>query len=282
MTKNWWTFGGGTSSGSTASSTPTNINPVPSATDLPITRGWPRSVADASPPGGSPDRYLWFDPDAKPRKKKKAKWRDAYDIEGAPSWWKGLVKSGVSGKGEYGMIYNAMIPFLSTEDQRTAALNLQNLFGNSGNKLWESYNTEKSEFDTPTTEITSDITEKFTSTERAQAALNTLDQVANLAKKNQKKFGGGYKFLRQLLQTMIDYGGGQVGAGNRQTRAQYKQMRAALEPLLAQTKSGELQNYAGIAQQLTSPYFSAGNVVPISKDAAGNYIFGSPNKGLYG
>ena len=210
------------------------------------------------------------------------KWNTSgYTAGGAPSWWKGIVPNKFNSTIEYATVYNAMIPYLSPEDQRTAAQHLSTLgIKNSG---FETYNPEVNTFEKPPLELTSEMSEKFTSSDRAKNALQTLDKIAEVSKRDKKKFGAGYQFLRQLLTTMKDFGGGTTGSGQRQTRAEFKQMQAALDPLLAQFSSNaSLKPYAGLAQQLTSPYFTAGTVVPISKDATGTYRFGQGNKQLFG
>ena len=93
--------------------------------------------------------------------------------------------------------------------------------------------------------------------------------------------GSGYGFLRNLLATVSDYAGGDVGSGERQTRAQYQKMQSAVDPLLSQASSGELSPYKAVAQQIANPYFSAGNVVPIAKSETGKFVFGNRNPEFY-
>lgn len=86
----------------------------------------------------------------------------------------------------------------------------------------------------------------------------------------------GYKTLRQILSVMESYGGTER---NKQTRAQYSQMQTALSPLVESLKDTQYESLVGA---LTSPTFTAGNVVAISKDSdTGKYTFGTGNKGLY-
>jgi len=206
----------------------------------------------------------------------KVKWKEAYTVEGAPEWWRGLLPTKYNAQSSYAAIYNAMIPFLSPEDQRTVGMHLQSIYNKP--EAFGIYNPESKQYGTPPVELTPEMMEQFTSSDRAKKALQTLDKVASISGKK-KGFGAGYTFLRQLLKTMQDFGGGAVGAGNRQSRAQYQQMQSALDPLLASMKNTE---FAGLAQQLTAPFFTAGRVVPISKDVTGRYVFGSPNKQLFG
>lgn len=208
--------------------------------------------------------------------RKPVNWREAYTVEGAPEWWRGLLPNQFNAQSTYAALYNAMIPFLSPEDQRTVAQHLGGLY--SKRPMWQTYNPETTDFAKPPVELTPEMMEQFTSSDRAKKALQTLDKVASISGKK-KGFGAGYTFLRQLLKTMQDFGGGAVGAGNRQSRVQYQQMQSALDPLLASMKNTE---FAGLAQQLTAPFFTAGRVVPISKDVTGRYVFGSPNKQLFG
>ena len=48
-------------------------------------------------------------------------WRSAYSAPGAPSWWRGLIPNRFTPETEFIATYNALIPFLSPEDQRTVA-----------------------------------------------------------------------------------------------------------------------------------------------------------------
>ena len=207
----------------------------------------------------------------------KLKWKEAYTVEGAPEWWRGLLPTKFNAQSSYAAIYNAMIPFLSPEDQRTVGMHLQSIYDKP--KAFGIYNPESNEYGTPPVEMTPEMMEQFTTGDRAKKALETLDKITALSGKKKGFGGAGYTFLRQLLTTMQDFGGGAVGAGNRQTRAEYNQLRSAVDPLLASMKGGE---YQGLAQQLTSPFFTAGSTVPISKDASGRYVFGQPNRQLFG
>jgi len=242
-----------------------------------------QAVTDAgSGSGGGGGGNWWGGGGGGGGKSKPVKWKEAYTMEGAPSWWRGLLPTEYNATTNYAAIYNAMIPFLSPEDQRTVAMHLNSIYPDA--KSFDIYNPEGVEYGKPPIDITSDITEQFTSSDRAKQALQMLDKIAEVSKRDKKKFGAGYQFLRQLLTTMKDFGGGAVGAGNRQSRVQYKQMQSALDPLLSQFKGGsnELKQFAGLAQQLTSPFFTAGGYVPIGKDVAGNYRFGAANKQLFG
>jgi hypothetical protein len=103
---------------------------------------------------------------------KRLRWNQAgYTGEGAPSWWKGILPNKFSATTEYATIYNSMIPYLSPEDQRIAAQHLSSLkLKKSG---FETYDPEVNTFGDIPTEVTSDITEKFTSSDRARNALQT-------------------------------------------------------------------------------------------------------------
>ncbi len=228
----------------------------------------------ASPP--NPEYQVYYRGGGGGGGRKPVNWREAYTVEGAPEWWRGLLPNQFNAQSTYAALYNAMIPFLSPEDQRTVAQHLGGLY--SKRPMWQTYNPEATDFAKPPVELTPEMMEQFTSSDRAKKALQTLDKVASISGKK-KGFGAGYTFLRQLLKTMQDFGGGAVGAGNRQSRVQYQQMQSALDPLLASMKNTE---FAGLAQQLTAPFFTAGRVVPISKDVTGRYVFGSPNKQLFG
>jgi len=209
-------------------------------------------------------------------------WSEGYQVENAPDWWRGLVPSAYTPNSEYVALYNAMIPYMSPEDQRVAGKYLYSVIGSDQVEPWGTYNPEMMDGITPPASITPDITEEFTSSDRVQNALQTLSKLVEVSGRDEKAMGAGYGFLRNILSTIGEYAGGSVGSGDRQTRAEYRATQGALDPLLSQAKSGELSPYQAVASQVSSPYFSAGNVVPISKSATGQFRFGNRNPEFYG
>lgn len=103
-------------------------------------------------------------------------WEEKYNAEGAPPWWRGLVPSRFSPEAEYATLINALIPSLSTEDQRTAAQELSRLFP----EAFGGYSPEVQEFQPPG-QITTGMRDRFTSAMRAYDTLNRLTQAAKAA-----------------------------------------------------------------------------------------------------
>lgn len=209
-------------------------------------------------------------------------WRSAYSAPGAPSWWRGLIPNRFTPETEFIATYNALIPFLSPEDQRTVATYFYGALPQNQLSAFKGYNPAKAKFTVPSFELSTLQKEQYTSADRAKMALQTLNQLKQAAGKKQPDMGTGYRFLQNFLQTMKSFGGGKVGSGERQTRAQYQQMRAALDPMIAQTRSGDLSPYASLVKQLAQPYFTAGAPTSIAKNAAGRYVFGKPNQQFFG
>jgi len=201
-------------------------------------------------------------------------WSEGYTVDNAPPWWRGYVPSARSPEADYFTLINALIPSLSPEDQRSVASNLYRATGGEFG-----YNPEEVEFGEAPSKMTTEIRDMFSSKERAEQALGTLSKVQEvLGIETPQDFGAGYQYLRNLLDVLQDYGG--AGEGERQTRQQATEMQAQLDPLLAEAKSGELSAYQGLVERLATPYFTAGQVLPISK-AGGKYVFGTPNPQLF-
>jgi hypothetical protein len=200
-------------------------------------------------------------------------WTNTYTVPNAPAWWQGRTYSGEDVNTNYAMMVNSLIPALSPEDQRTMATYLYSNFKDA----FPEYNPEVNNF-TAIPKINPELQEQFTSKNRAQGALNALDTMVTSGGKTPDKFGVGYTYLRNLLSTMKSFGG--ESSTNKQTRSQVVQQLSALDPLLTSAK-GELAPFASIAQSLATPFFSSGKVVPITKSASGEYIFGDVNKRLY-
>lgn len=196
-------------------------------------------------------------------------WLEGYEVEGAPDWWKGYIPSQWTPESEYIALLNAMIPFMSPEDQRTAASTLARMNPDS----FSGYNPEVVPFAVPT-EISTELRRSFQSSQRAEAMLGALSNMAAAAGKTEKDLGPGYAYLRQIADTMRDYGA--VG-GEEQTRAQQVQLLGALDPLMAESKGDYLSAYGGVARMISNPFFSAGRLLPVTRLPDGTFRFGEPN-----
>jgi len=105
-----------------------------------------------------------------------------------------------------------------------------------------------------------------------------LSELAKAVGKTDAELGPGYRYLRSILDTSKQYGG--TGT-NRQTRRQYTQMMSALDPLYSQSSSGDLSPYGSVARMLAQPFFSGGQLTPVTKRTDGTYSFGTGNKQLF-
>lgn len=204
-------------------------------------------------------------------------WSETYKVDNAPTWWKGMTYSGDDANTKYAMMLNALIPSLSPEDGKTMASYLYQTFNATMPEAFGAYNPEVAQYGA-VPKLSPELQTQFTSKNRATSALTSLDKLLAGSGKSATDFGEGYTYLRRLLSTMGSFGG--ESETNKQTREQVVQQLGALEPVLAEAK-GTLSPYASIAQALTTPYFSSGSVVPISKSTNGEYIFGNANKRLY-
>lgn len=201
-------------------------------------------------------------------------WTNAYTVMGAPSWWRGMVPSQVLPDTEYATLVNSMIPYMSPEDQRTAATNLARLFPTG----FSEYSAEKLNV-MPPPEVTAQMRQQYTSAVRAQNALGALDNMRNALGRPDAEMGPGYAFLRDLAATIKQFSGTESSP---QSRQQYLQQQAAVDPLLAETKGDSLSAYGPAARMVAAPFFSAGPLVSTSKDQSGQLRFGAQNRKLMG
>lgn len=202
-------------------------------------------------------------------------WSEKYQLEGAPTWWKGMVASQHTPETEFATIMNTLIPYLSTEDQRQFASSLSRLFPDA----FGHYSPEKSDLGTPKGMITPEQEQYFLSQKRAQDILGAMDKMKEATGKSDKDFGPGYEYVRQLAATMKDFGAREGYA--RPTRSQVVKLYSAFDPMLAEGKGEKLGAYGEMARSLAQPFFGAGSLIPVQKDQAGNWIFGENNKKWY-
>lgn len=194
-------------------------------------------------------------------------WSVGYKVPGAPSWWRGLVPSRATEESSYIALVNAVLPFMSPEDQRSIVGNLATQEG-----IGEFYGGNV--FAPPPGELTTQMRQQFTSAERARQALASIERMRAASKIERKEFGPGYQYLRNVISTMRDFGG---AAGDMQSRQKRMQFLAALDPLLNQARAGALGAYGAAASALGQPFFSARNLVPVQRTEDGSYVFGRRN-----
>jgi len=212
--------------------------------------------------------------------RKPVKWASTYSVEGAPEWWQGLTPNRVDAESSYLSMVNAMIPYMSPEDQLATLQYFATAFPKG---IGETYSpAAQVETGNIPTDMTTSISDFFTSAgraEEAKAALDTMiEAIATKTKskseKVKKNLGEGYKFLTSVLDTIQKFGG--VEEGERQTRAQYQQMLGQLDPLLALGQAQQFGAMQPVAQKLVQPFFTAGQVTPTVK-VGGVQKFGAPN-----
>ena len=188
------------------------------------------------------------------------------NIAGAPDWWRALAPDVYNPLSEYQTFSNLLIPFLSPEDQRTAASNLFQ----SDPEQFSSYNPELLGSVAPPSEITPSLRRQFFSGERATKALGALDRLLEVSGKSAEEFGPGYNFLRGIADAMSDM---KLTSGASQlTETQQSQLLSTLDPLLAQTKSKQLSAFGPIARSFVNPFFSAGALTGEVKNRFGQLI----------
>jgi hypothetical protein len=203
-------------------------------------------------------------------------WADTYNVEGAPAWWKGRTPSALDPNSEYAMLVNALIPYMSPEDQRMAGSNLAQLFPDA----FGGYNLEVTP-PPPTAAVYQPAPKTqraYFDQSRAIGALGTLDKVRTIMGKEPKDLGPGYQYLRNIATAHRNYGG---TIPTPQTRAQYQQLMGMLDPLLGQAKNENLAAYGPIAQAFALPFTSSGPLRDTFKDETGRMRFGRPNPILY-
>jgi hypothetical protein len=154
----------------------------------------------------------------------------------------------------WAVMTNAMIPYLSPEDQARIANQLYTVWG----KGFEGYAPSAvtagelamdPDFAFMTGQAMPD-TSYFMGTQRSADAMATLaDLLAKEAGGDINKVGAGYRWLQDMLGGISETGGGS-------TRQQYMEMLSNVDPLLASAKSGELAAYGPLGEALIKPYYT--------------------------
>jgi len=201
-------------------------------------------------------------------------WSNKYGLPGAPEWWKGMMPSQWTPETEVAAMANALIPYLSAEDQRQMGSTLSRLYPDA----FGSYSPEQTKYGT-TPDLTTEVSHYFQSKKRAGDVLSALDKIKEASGQDESKMGPGYQYLRQLAKTMQDFGADEDDY--RMSRRQIKSLYGALDPLLSEAKGEKLGAYGEIARGLAQPFFTAAGFMGVKKDASGNWIFGDPNKNWY-
>lgn len=212
----------------------------------------------------------------------KVTWRAAYSIEGAPSWWKGLVPSKNTPEAEYAMLINAMLPFMSPEDQLYMGSYLARLFPDAFGE-YETTMRQLTKVPKPP-QLAPDVTTNPNTGEfnpydifqasRGTKMLDALERMRSAAGLSPDKMGAGYRFLSSLARDIEAYG---AKAGENITRANLASLYGQFDQKLGETQAGALQGYGELARAIVNPFFSAGKAFQVMKDESGQYRFGYRN-----
>lgn len=203
-------------------------------------------------------------------------WSEKYQLPGSPEFWKGMMPSQWTPETEFAAMSNALMPYLSPEDQRSLGSNLARLFPDA----FGNYSPEKAAYPEPQAPGIAPATSTyFQSAQRAADVLSALDKMKEVSGQDESKFGPGYQYLRHLADTMKDFGA-PTGAQN-MSRRQMVNLFGALDPLLAEGKGQQLGAYEGLAKSLTQPFFTAAQLLNVGKDESGNWVFGKANKSWF-
>jgi hypothetical protein len=202
-------------------------------------------------------------------------WKNAYGAGGyGPKWWNGLVANKLNPTTEYIMLTNAMLPFLSPEDRRAFASNIDRQFKGEGVDFGDS---TRFQFGV-TKAVTPGVRANYLSVQRAQSALSSLERMRAASGFKADKFGPGLQYLRQVADTLRDFG----TSGRPMSRAEYTKFLGAVDPLLNEAKSGKLGAYGALAKAFLQPFLTGGSLMNASRTQSGRIRFGAPNPKLFG
>jgi hypothetical protein len=175
---------------------------------------------------------------------------------------------------QYIMMANAMLPFLSPEDQRAFAANIDRQFKGKGAKFGDA-----TEFGFGlTSAVTPEVRTNYLSSQRAESALSALKRMRAASGFKEKEFGPGFQYLKQIVDTLRDFG----SIGRAMSRAEYTAFLGAIDPLLNEAKSGRLGAYGGLARAFLQPFLTGGSLMNASRTQSGAVRFGAPNPKLFG
>jgi hypothetical protein len=232
----------------------------------------------------------------------------------APAWWKALVPENASDAERADvqalMMLNTLIPYMSPEDQRRAALQLYAAGAGSGEGTTFADFYDPDDIKTskiPVSKLTALFSKKknlevvdedyYASKKRAKGMMDILSQMREKTTGERGLLGPGYSWLQSIIGAIGEFApergewvGGGRGAKRRwkkfegpqhQTRAQRLALRGMLDPLLAQAQSGALGPIGAIGQMIAQPFFSQTSLWPTTRDVTGTPRFGDPNRAFF-
>lgn len=192
-------------------------------------------------------------------------------VPGADNWWKGVA----SPTSAQASMTNALLPFMSPEDQRTVGTNLSSL------SEYSSY--KNAPYPAAPSSITQEMKNKYLSSQRATGALAALENMRKITGKTEADLGPGYSFLKDAIGALQRLGGTDGGM----SRAQYLEFKNTIDILTQQAKDNyDVQPYAALAQYFLSPTISSGSLMNeqtvMSPSGSTRKVFGKANKKLFG
>jgi len=216
-------------------------------------------------------------------------WKDTYSTAGAQPGWRGMTPNKLNKTTQFYAMLNAMIPFLSPEDQRSIGTALsrynykyEDKEGTHFSAPFKHLDPNKMNYPTPPSELTTQQRTYYTSAERARQAQLNLERMANSmgvkVNDRDRKLGPGYVYLKQVTKVLQDFG---APGSSGQTRRQQLQLLGQLDTLLKEGQGGALAQYGSIAARMAQPFFSARQLVPVQQ-ADGTYKFGTYNQNIGG
>ena len=203
-------------------------------------------------------------------------WDLDYNLANAPSWWKGMMPSQWTPESEFAAMTNALMPYMTIEDQRQLGSHLSRLFPDA----FGAYSPEQTKFGSPRAYLYPEQKYYFLSQDRGRDMLGALTKMQQATGKGEADMGPGYQYLRHLAQTLVQYGN-RPGDTKGMSRIQQKQFYSAIDPLLAEAQGEQLGAYGELARSITQPFFSAGSLVNVGKTDNGEWVFGKANTKWY-
>ena len=204
-----------------------------------------------------------------------------------PTWWKPMVPQGTAANErsdvQFSLMMNAMIPYVSPEDQVTLARKLYEIWGDQfgiykqvgikGTRVsggLESAGRAPISREQQQRGIEGQLANEqfFKGSQRADFARQTLESIRQNVTKD---IGVGGRFMENILSAISQTGGGS-------TRASTVEMLGQIDPMLAGAQAGALSPFGPLGKMTASPFFSKFSQQPVQRTETGEYIFGKPSK----
>lgn len=204
-----------------------------------------------------------------------------------PTWWKPMVPHGTAANErpdvQFSLMMNAMIPYVSPEDQVTVARKLYETWGDQfgvykgvGIKGTRVRGGKESAGRAPISReqqqrgIEGQLANEqfFRGPQRADFARQTLESIRQNVTKD---IGAGGRFMEDILSAISQTGGGR-------TRASTAEMLGQIDPMLAGAQAGALAPFGPLGKMTAAPFFSKFQQQPVQRTETGGFIFGKPSK----